>query len=120
MIIFLFSPSLFGSVLSTSVLLKHFPVHEKTNALNSRGSDAHEKGGDVFYCFVKLFSKTEISRQAAVAFNVSAPGPAREIPSVRARTYFLFVEMKTQGDTMWGSVLGRRHCQYQLLFLLYL
>lgn len=58
----LFFPSLFNSVLSTSVLLKHFLVHEKTNTLNSSEAGAHEKGGNIFCCFVKLFSKRKISR----------------------------------------------------------
>ena len=81
----IFFPSLFNSVLFTSVLLRHFLVHEKVNVSNSGGTDAHEKGGNRFYCFVKLFSKGEISRQAAISFNVSAPGPAHEIPSLCTR-----------------------------------
>lgn len=74
----LFFPSLFNFVLSTSVLPKQFLMHEKMNALNSSRADAHEKGRNIFYCSVNLFSKRETSRQAAIAFNVSAPGPARE------------------------------------------
>lgn len=111
-----FFPSLFNSVLSTSVLLKHFLMHEKTNALNSSGADAHEKGEIYFIVLLSFSVRGKISRQAAIAFNGSAPGPAHEIPSVRTRTYFLFAEMKTQGIP-YGSLLGRCRCQYQFLFL---
>lgn len=72
-------------------------MHEKTNALNSSEADAHEKGGNIFCCFVKLFSKRKISRQAAIAFKVSAPGPVCEISSVCTRMYFLFAEKMTRG-----------------------
>lgn len=72
-------------------------MHEKTNALNSSEADAHEKGGNIFCCFVKLFSKRKISRQAAIAFKVSAPGPVCEISSVCTRMYFLFAEKITRG-----------------------
>lgn len=113
---------LFNSVLSPSVPPKlgvNFVMHKGMSALNSSGADAHDKEGNVFYCFVVLFSKGEICRWAARAFNVFALGPARGLFPACRRTRLLSAELKDQG-ALYGVRCGARvlaRIRYCLFFI---
>lgn len=113
---------LFNFVLSPSVPPKlgvNFVMHKGMSALNSSGADAHDNEGNVFYCFVLLFSKREICRWASRAFNVFAFGPARGLFPACRRTCLLPVELKDQGvlHGAWCGAHVPARIRYCLLFI---